>query len=177
MQERPMNPPRLFRRLVPGVAVVALLATAARPAEALDPPAAGSLRSREFLAPDLIVSSSHVALGDALARLPNRAAWERGRSARAASGGQAVHVFVDPRSGAATNIMAPFPLLPGNGVGNLVSRASLGALLGREIPRVDPTVVAEAARLFVLEHAGVLGIDPALGRQLWLPRDRGGDLP
>jgi hypothetical protein len=157
-----MNTPRLFRRLVPGVAACTLVATAVGPAQALDPRGSkGPLGSREFFAPELAFSSSHVALDDVLAELPNRGAWERFRSERAALGAGRVAVFVDPRSGAATNIMAAFPLLPGDGVGNGVSRASLAARLGRAVAQVDAAAVAEAARRFVVEHAGLLGIDPA----------------
>jgi len=51
--------------------------------------------------------------------------------------------------------------LPGDGVGNRVRLADLRTRLGREIESVDAAVVADAARLFVVEHAGVLGIAPA----------------
>ena len=84
---------------------------------------------------------------------------QRARAGR--RGAERVHVFIDPRSGAATGIIAPFPLLPGDGVGNRVTLADLGARLGREVEQVDAAVVAEAARLFVLEHAGLLGIAAA----------------
>ena len=161
-----MKPSRAFLRLAPGVAAGALLAAMAGPVLAADVPK-GSLRSREFAAPELAVSSSHVPLDDVLAELPNRAAWEHLRSeraagaARAAGGAEGIHVFVDPRSGTATGIIAPFPLLPGDGVGNRVPLAVLSARLGREVAAVDAAVVAEAARLFVLEQAGLLGIAPA----------------
>jgi trimeric autotransporter adhesin len=157
-----MNPPRPLRCLATGVAACALLGLTAAPAQALEPRRPdGPLRSREFSAPELTVSSSHLALDDVLARLPNRAAWERFRGERLAAGTVPVTVFVDPRGGTATNVMGAFPLLPGRGVGNRVSRAMLGARLGREVARVDAVAVAEAARLFLLEHADVLGIDPS----------------
>src|SRR6185295_15848213 len=156
----PMNPSRAFVRLFPGVAAVALLTFTVPHALAVDAPK-GSLRSREFAAADLAVSSSHVPLDDVLAELPNRAAWERFRGERASGGAERVHVYIDPRSGAATDIIAPFPLLPGDGVGNHVALADLRTRLGREVESVDAAVVADAARLFVVEHAGVLGIAPA----------------
>ena len=155
-----MKPSRVFRRLAPGVAAGALLAVTAGPALAADAPK-GSLRSREFSAAELAVSSSHVPLDDVLGELPNRGAWERFRSERASGGAERVHVFIDPRSGVATDIIAPFPLLPGDGVGNRVGLAELSARLGREVGQVDAAIVAEAARLFVLEHAGLLGIAAA----------------
>jgi trimeric autotransporter adhesin len=154
-----MQPLPLQGRLVPGVAACVCLFAAT--AAAFDPRPPGDLRNREFVAPELTVSSSHVPLDDVLAQLPNRAAWERWRGDRAAAGGAPLLVFVDPRSGAASNVMGAFPLLPGDGVGNRVGRKELAARLGREVGHVDAAVVAEAARLFVLEHAGVLGIDPA----------------
>ena len=126
---------RAFLRIDPRIAAVALLIAMAGPVLAIDPPK-GSLRSREFSAPELAVSSSHVPLDDVLAELPNRAAlgalpWRAGGGRRRGR----VHVFIDPRSGAATNIMAPFPLLPGDGVGNRVGLAELGARLGRTVAR------------------------------------------
>jgi trimeric autotransporter adhesin len=155
-----MKPSRTFVRLAPGLAAGALLAATAAPALALDPPN-GSLKSREFSAVELAVSSSHVPLDDVLAELPNRRAWERFRSAQASGVAERVHVFIDPRGGAATDILAPFPLLPGDGVGNRVSLADLSARLGREIEGLDASVVADVARLFVLEHARLLGITAA----------------
>src|SRR5215510_7618809 len=129
-----MNAPRVYGRLAVGVAVCGFLAGTA---EAVDRRPPGPLRNLEFVAPELTVSSSHVGLDEVLAQLPNRAAWEALRSQRVAAGGAPLVVFLDPRSGAATNVMGPFPLLPGDGVGNHVARAELGARLGREVGRVD----------------------------------------
>ena len=145
-----MKPPTLLGSL-------AILSIGVGPVQALDPPGKGPLHNREFVAPELNPSSSHVPLDDVLAALPNRAGWDRFRAARP----ERVLVFVDPRGGTATNVMAPFPLLPGDGVGNRIGLAALGERLGREVAAVDAVVVAETARLFVLEHAALLGIDPA----------------
>ena len=79
-----MKPSRVFRRLAPGLAAGALLAVTAGPARAADPPK-GPLRSREFSAAELAVSSSHVPLDDVLGELPNRGALERFRSERASA--------------------------------------------------------------------------------------------
>jgi hypothetical protein len=152
-----MNAPHVYGRLAAGVSLCAFLAGTA---EAVDRRAPGPLRSLEFVAPELTVSSSQVPLDGVLAQLPNRAAWEALRAGRAAAGAP-LAVFLDPRSGAATNVMGAFPLLPGDGVGNRVERAELAARLGRAVVRVDADVVAAAARRFVLEHASVLGIDAA----------------
>ena len=115
-----MQPSRAFVCLARALAAGALLAATAAPALAIDPPK-GSLRSREFSAAELAVSSSHVALDDVLGELPNRGAWERFRSERAAAGAERVHVYIDPRSGPPPTSSGPFPLLPGDGVGNRVS--------------------------------------------------------
>jgi uncharacterized repeat protein (TIGR02543 family) len=115
---------------------------------------------QQFSAPELYLSSEHVALGDALAELPNRAEWEAFLAERAdAPGG--LQIFLDARSGAATNLLAPFPLLPGDGFANQVSFAALGERIGRTVTAIDADVVAAATRDFVVDHAGLLGIDPA----------------
>ncbi len=115
-----------------------------------------SLDEIAFTHPDLVITSSHVALDDVVDRLPNRAAWRR---ARAAGDGRLM-AFIDPRSGAASNIIVSEPLIPGSGRGNAVTLATLTERLGRAVERVDERVVAELARRFVLERADVLGIDP-----------------
>src|SRR5688572_32166721 len=76
------------------------------------------LGQREFFKPELYISSSHQTLEEALAVLPNRSAWESFLEVRENAGQSAVKAFIDPRSGAATNLIGAFPLLPGDGVGN-----------------------------------------------------------
>jgi hypothetical protein len=115
---------------------------------------------QQFVAPELVISSSHLPLDEALAELPNRDAWEALLADRLAAGAD-LAVFVDPRSGAATNLLGAFPLIPGDGVGNQVTLDGLAAALGRPVPAVDAAVVADAVRGFVLDHAKLLGIDPA----------------
>ncbi len=139
----------------------ACLASSGPSAHAFDSqPRPGLLQSREFVAPELIVGSRNVPLAEISRELPNRGAWEAFEAEHAASG-EALHVFIDPRSGAATNIMASTPLLPGDGRGNRVTLAELSARLGRAVTHVDAAVVAQAARRFVIERADLLGIDAA----------------
>src|SRR5678815_1720253 len=76
------------------------------------------LDQKAFFRPDLYISSSHVLLKDTLADLPNRSAWERYLSARGESPADpTTTVYIDPRSGAVSNLVAPFPLIPGDGAG------------------------------------------------------------
>lgn len=143
--------------------VLPAFALAAVPAEAVQPkdPAA-PLAAKEFFRPELYISTSNVPLADAIDRVPNRAAWdaflaERGDDTARGS----IAVFIDPRSGAATNIVQSVPLIPGRGVGNRITLASVGARLGRAVRQVDADVVAETVRAYVIKHADVLGIDVA----------------
>ena len=76
-----------------------------------------------------------------LAGLPNRGAWESFLQAREQAGEGAVHAFVDPRSGAATNLVGAFPLLPAPAGGGTAA-------------------VAAAVRDFVRRHRDLLGVDP-----------------
>ena len=145
-----------LRRLGFALAVVGALsigtAWAAKPKEA-----SSSLDAREFFRPELYISSSNVPLENALPQLANRAAWDAFIAGRAADGG--MRAFIDPRSGAATNIIGSFPLIPGDGAGNQVTLASLSGRLGRQVARVDEGVVAAAVMQFIRAHRDVLGID------------------
>jgi trimeric autotransporter adhesin len=129
------------------------LAQAAEPKQALTP-----LDQKAFFKPDLYISSSQLPLEDVVGRLPNRAAWE-GFAADARSGWASpadVKVWIDPRSGAATNLLGAYPLIPGDGFGNQIT--------GKPAEAAD---VEQAVRRFLRQHAPLLGIDPA---QLGQPR-------
>ena len=118
------------------------------------------LDHKAFFKPELRISSSHAPLTDILARLPNRSSWEtflsqRGDDPRRPRMG----AWVDPRSGAATNLIVAFPLVPGRGVGNHVTLRELARTLGRPVNDVDEPAVSEAVRRFARAHRDVLAID------------------
>ncbi|HWN41975.1 MAG TPA: endopeptidase [Thermoanaerobaculia bacterium] len=117
------------------------------------------LGQREFFKPELYISSSHQTLEEVLHVLPNRSAWEGFLEVRENAGQSAVKVFIDPRSGAATNLIGAFPLLPGDGVGNAVGLGELSAQLGRSVQAVDGQVVTDAVLGFVNDHQALLAID------------------
>ena len=130
---------------------------------AIEPPDPDSfLDHKTFFKPELVISSSHEPVEEALDRLPNRPEWV----AFLAGEGQR-RGFVDPRSGAATNVLESRPLIPGRGVGNRVDLAELGQRIGRPVARVDGPTVAAAVLAAVAERRGVLGIDTT---QLGEPR-------
>lgn len=146
---------RIFRIAACAAACAGLVAPSAR--AAVPPERADDLSARAFFVPELSITSANVPLADVGERLPNRAAWE----ALAARTGGAVVAFVDPRSGAATNILESVPLLPGDGAGNRLTLADVGRRLGRSVPSVDAAVVADAVLAHVRDRRDVLGIDPA----------------
>lgn len=138
--------------------VLAVLAAGAL--AAIEPKVAAGLPAlAEFSAPELYLSSANVPVGEVIEALPNREAWRSYLAERAAQGA-AIQVFIDPRSGVATNVLGAFPLLPGDGVGNRVTLEELGALLGRKLAILDADSVAAATRQFLLTRAALLGIDP-----------------
>src|SRR4026209_273411 len=102
-----------FRPLGAAVCAVLLgiltLAGGAFAIEPKDPPS--YLGQKEFFKPELYISSSHQPLEEALPLLPNRAAWESFLEVRENAGQAAVKAFIDPRSGAAANLIGAFPLL------------------------------------------------------------------
>ena len=147
--------PALFLAVLFGLS--AGWAQAARPK---DP--AVFLDLKAFYRPDLVITTSNVPLGDVLADLPNRGAWEgwlasRGDDPRSPRGA----AWIDPRSGAATNLMGPFPLIPGTGAGNRITLADLSRSLGRDVSGVDADVVGAAVHRFVMTHRAILGVDAA----------------
>lgn len=130
-------------------------------AQAVAPKKASSpLDQKQFTLRELRTSSESVPLDEVIDRLPNQAAWRAFAASRAAEGA-AVHVFIDPRSGAATNIVRSVPLIPGSGVGNRITLQALGQGLGRQLTGVDAKAVGEATLGFVRASHGLLGIDPA----------------
>ena len=119
------------------------------------------LDRKEFFKPDMRLSSDNVPLEQVKSQLGNGAAWAR----FFAENGKDVQVWIDPRSGAATNIMAHVALIPGRGVGNDVTLAKLSASLGRSVTAVTPEIVAESVRRFVVKNADVFAVDAKqLGR-------------
>src|SRR5687767_12877050 len=144
-----------------GLAIVCLLAAApSRAAQPKDP--SGDLEAKAFFKPELSITSSHADLDSVLASLPNRAAWEGflGSERLGFANPSEVRVWIDPRSGAATNILGAYPLIPGNGFGNnlTLDAMRLGALRASV---VDARVVEAAVRAFVDAHVAIIGIDAA----------------
>ncbi|HEX6863536.1 MAG TPA: endopeptidase, partial [Thermoanaerobaculia bacterium] len=147
------------------------------PARAVKPKEPGDyLNQKEFFKPELYISSSHEGLAEVVGSLPNRQAWESFLEAHELKGGGPVQAYIDPRSGAATNLIGAFPLIPGRGVGNQVTLEELGARLGRPVETVDAATVTDAVAAFVRGHADILGVSPAqlgavrsveVNRNLW----------
>lgn len=129
-------------------------------------PGGAYLDHKAFVKPELYISNSHERLDAVLSGLPNRVAWEAFQRAREQAGEDRAETFIDPRSGAATNLIGPFPLLPGRGRGNSVTLEEVSQRLGRPIGRVNAATVGDVVRAFVNEQRGVLAIDDSqLGRE------------
>jgi trimeric autotransporter adhesin len=134
-------------------------------AAAVEPKQPGSwLDQKAFFKPELYISSSQVPVEEILDRLPNRTAWEGYRAAlekagAVAPGHEVPLAYIDPRSGAATNLVGAFPLVPGRGAGNRLKLADLSKSLGRPVTKVNAQTVLDAVLAFVHANQGVLGID------------------
>jgi hypothetical protein len=148
------------RRLLVVSGLLGLLA--GDPAGAVKPKEPGDyLNQKEFFKPELYISSSHERLEEVLGSLPNRQAWESFLESVELKGDAPVQAFVNPRSGAATNLVGAFPLIPGRGVGNQLTLEELGARLGRPVSTVDAAAVTDAVAGFLRGHAGILGVSLA----------------
>jgi len=141
-----------------GLIAIFFLAFQPRTAVALDAPKpqANALSTKEFFKPEMRISSSNVALDQVLDALPNKSAW----TGFAAAYGQP-QVYIDPRSGAVTSIVTSIPLIPGGGDGNALSLKDVGSALGRKVEKVDPKIVGDLVRKFIVSNSAVVGIDPA----------------
>lgn len=115
-------------------------------------PPKGPLHEKVFFLPELVITSSHVAVDEALPQLANRAQWQTLQGASTGSARPA-QGFVDARSGAATNVMGSFPLIPGDGVGNRMRTGAAETL--------TPAAVTRAVRSFASQHQELLAIDLA----------------
>jgi len=143
--------------LVVGCSLPTATAWAATPKEQRTP-----LDQKAFFRPELYISSSQVPVEDILAQLASRPAWEGFLLARGENPARPVtRAYIDPRSGAAVNLLGAFPLIPGDGVGNQVTSEKLGARLGGAISQVDAQVVASVVGRFIEAHRGILGVDTA----------------
>jgi hypothetical protein len=111
-----------------------------------------ALDAKEFLKSELVVSAENVTLEAALPQLANRAGWEAFLAQR---GENLLHprtkAFIDPRSGAVSNLLDAVPLVPGRGEGNNL----------RSGRAVDAKMVEAALRTHVGNRAELLGIDAA----------------
>jgi trimeric autotransporter adhesin len=128
-------------------------AFAAEPKQLLTP-----LDQKAFFKPDLAITSSHVPLDAVLPQLPSRARWESFNAGDRAgwANPSEITVWIDPRSGAASNIVGAYPLIPGDGFGN-----TLAADPGLDGGANGAAAVERAVRRFLRQHAGLLGIDLA----------------
>jgi trimeric autotransporter adhesin len=119
------------------------------------------LDQKAFFRPELYISSSHVPLEDVIAQLPSRPAWEGFLLPRGENPARPqTRVYIDPRSGSASNLLTSFPVIPGDGLGNTVTLEALRTRLGVTFNAVDAQVVASAVGRFVAAHKDVLGVDP-----------------
>jgi trimeric autotransporter adhesin len=118
-----------------------------------------------FFKPELYISTSSVELSEALPQLANRAAWEAfyGRRGEDPSGPR-TPAWIDPRSGAAVNILLSDPLIPGPGLGNRLTLEDFAVRSGAR--EVTPAAVGALVRQYVTSQGDVLGIDV---RQLGTP--------
>ncbi|MCP3100260.1 endopeptidase [Myxococcus sp. K15C18031901] len=124
---------------------------------ALQPTQSSPLTSQAFFKPELYLPVSNVPLDDARGKLDGLAqgAWE----AFFARHGHDVHVYLDPLTGTPSAIQGAIPLIPGSGVGNHVTLASLQQQLGRSAEKVDEAVVADALLGFIADNRDALGVD------------------
>ena len=117
--------------------------------------AAGPLAQLEFIGPGLVPDTANLDARAVAGTLVNREALDRFFEAYGAS----TPVFLDPRSGAATNVILHVPLIPGTGVGNRIGFEEIGARLGRPVERIDAAVVGDLVRDFIVKNREAIGID------------------
>ncbi len=113
------------------------------------------LDNKEFFKPELSISTSSVPLDDLRGQLINQKQWDN----FLAKYGSDFRVFLDPRSGAAVNILGPIPFIPGSGVNNSLQKSDLSNMLGRPVTKINSKIVSDLMRGFLKENAATMGID------------------
>ena len=113
------------------------------------------LNQKEFFLPELHLSSTQVSLLDIAGQLNNKKAWDRFY----AKNGADFSVYFDPRSGIPINIMGHIPIIPGTGLGNRITTASIAQKLKKPVKEVTADVVASLFSKFISENNDVFGID------------------
>ncbi|HZI14190.1 MAG TPA: PepSY domain-containing protein [Myxococcus sp.] len=124
---------------------------------AFQPPQQSTLASQAFFKPELYLPVSNVPLEEARSRMKGAApgAWDD----FFARNGRDFHVYLDPLTGTPSAIQGVVPLIPGTGVGNKVSLASVQQELGRSVGKVDEAVVADLLFKFISDNQAALGVD------------------
>jgi hypothetical protein len=120
---------------------------------------ATSLDQKAFYRPELRISTANRPLAEALSQMPNRGAWELFLDRRADRARvPRLRAWIDPRSGAASNLLVSEPLVPGDGAGNALTLAAMGAVR-RPGAGVDESMIGSALMRYVQRNRDVLGID------------------
>jgi len=114
-----------------------------------------SLDEKAFAKPEMKISTANVPLREVMSLLPNNRSW----AGFLAEQGAETEGYIDPRSGTPSSIMLSVPLIPGNGKNNRLTLDELARTIGRPVSEVEPGVVKEAVKKFILKNREVLGID------------------
>lgn len=140
-----------------------LLILLTSPLFAFQPPAKETdIARKAFSLPELYLSNMALPLSPGLA-LTNRDAL----NGFVQHYGSQTTVYLDPRSGAAMNLVTSIPMIPGDGKGNHVALSGIARMLRRPVKSIDSLVVGDLFLNFVKQNHDVYGIDV---RQLGAPR-------
>ena len=112
------------------------------------------LAQKVFSLPELYISKAALPVKPETP-LPNRPALDRFTRRY----GKQVIVFMDPRSGAAINLVTSIPMIPGSGKENRLTLADVSHSLGRAVSKIDNRAVADVFLKFVSMNQDVYGID------------------
>jgi hypothetical protein len=124
------------------------------PAFAFQPKSEESdLAKKAFSLRELFINTT-VLLRENAGTLPNQAAMNSliGANPKAV-------IYLDPRSGSISNLIASIPLIPGKG--NHLTIADLSKTLNRPVKNIDEKVVADLFRKFVSQYQECFGINAA----------------
>ncbi len=115
------------------------------------------LAEKEFVQPDLRISTANVPLGAVVGRLPNARAWSEFLKIH----GPETSIHIDPRSGTPSSITFSVPLIPGNGRNNRITLAELERFVGAPLEEVTAKAAAERFRQYVFGLGDILAVDLA----------------
>ena len=113
-----------------------------------------AIETKEFYGENLYTSQTNLPLKLVAKQIPNSQLWNE----FLAKNPEAV-IYIDPRSGRPTSLIASIPFIPGTGTHNSLTLTDISNKLGRKIERIGDAVIKDLTKKFLQSYASLLYIN------------------